>query len=101
LGVALSDEELMTAGRRIVTLERCFNVREGARREHDVLPWRMMNEPVPEGPTKGMVTDKVMLDRLLDEYYEMHGWDPRTGIPSKKTLRTLGLLELCTGMAED
>ena len=101
LGVALSEEELMRAGRRIVTLERCFNVREGARREHDVLPWRMMNEPVPEGPTKGMVTDKVMLDRLLDEYYQMHGWDPRTGIPSEKTLKTLGLLELCTGMVED
>jgi aldehyde:ferredoxin oxidoreductase len=101
LGVALSEEELMRAGRRIVTLERCFNVREGARREHDVLPWRMMNEPVPEGPTKGMVTDKVMLDRLLDEYYEMHGWDPRTGIPSEKTLQTLALSELCTGMVED
>lgn len=55
----------MTAGRRIVTLERCFNAREGVRREDDLLPWRMMNEPVPEGANKGMVTDAGTLDGLL------------------------------------
>jgi len=71
LGVDFTEEQLMTAGRRIVTLERCFNVREGARREDDVLPWRMMNDPVPEGPTQGLVTDQKTLDRLLDEYYQM------------------------------
>jgi aldehyde:ferredoxin oxidoreductase len=101
LGVKLTAEELMRAGRRIVTLERCFNVREGARREHDKLPWRIMNEPVPEGPNKGLVTDKDTLDRLLDEYYEKHGWDPHTGIPRRETLRSLGLLELCGDIAVD
>jgi aldehyde:ferredoxin oxidoreductase len=95
LGIELSQEELMMAGRRIVTLERCFNAREGARREDDTLPWRMMNEPVPEGANEGLVTDKETLDRLLDEYYQMHGWDPTSGIPLAKTLETLGLLELC------
>ncbi|MDH4208116.1 MAG: aldehyde ferredoxin oxidoreductase family protein [Anaerolineae bacterium] len=101
LGIPLSEEELMRAGRRIVTLERCFNVREGARREHDVLPWRMMNDPVPEGPTKGMVTDKVMLDGLLDEYYQMHGWDLGTGIPKRETIESLGLSGLCGDIAVD
>jgi len=95
MGIELSEEELMMAGRRIVTLERCFNAREGARREDDTLPWRMMNEPVPEGANEGLVTDKDTLDRLLDEYYEMHGWDPRSGIPLAETLNTLGLLDLC------
>lgn len=91
----------MMAGRRIVTLERCFNAREGARREDDVLPWRMMYEPVPGGPQEGLVTDKQMLDRLLDEYYGMHGWDLETGIPKRETLATLGLLELCGHTAVD
>jgi aldehyde:ferredoxin oxidoreductase len=99
LGVKLTAEELMSAGRRIVTLERCFNVREGARREDDKLPWRMMNEPVPEGANKGQLTDQETLDRLLDEYYEKHGWDPQTGIPKRETLQSLGLLGLCGDIA--
>jgi len=64
------------------------------------LPWRMMNEPVPEGPNQGMVTDREMLDRLLDQYYELHGWDPETGIPRRKTLEELGLWELCGDVAQ-
>jgi aldehyde:ferredoxin oxidoreductase len=95
VGIEFSEEELMRAGRRTVTLERCFNVREGALRADDILPWRMMHTPVPEGPQEGMVTDKEMLDRLLDEYYEVHGWDVDTGIPKRETLKTLGLLKLC------
>ncbi len=101
VGVAFSEEELMRAGRRTVNLERCFNVREGALRADDTLPWRMMNTPVPEGPQEGMVTDKEMLDRLLDEYYEVHGWDVETGIPARETLETLGLLELCGDCATE
>ncbi len=100
LGVEFSEEALMLAGRRIVTVERCFNVREGAGREDDILPWRMMNEPVPEGPNQGMVTDREMLDRLLDQYYELHAWDLATGIPRQETLEELGLLELCGEVAQ-
>lgn len=101
LGVEFSEEELMRAGRRTVNLERCFNVREGALRADDTLPWRMMNTPVPEGPQAGMVTDKEMLDQLLDQYYEAHGWDVGTGIPKRETLETLGLLELCGDCATE
>jgi len=101
LGVKLTAEELMRAGRRIVTLERCFNVREGARREDDKLPWRMMNEPVPEGANKGQVTDQRTLDRLLDEYYQKHGWERETGIPRRETLQSLDLTGLCGDIAVD
>jgi len=93
LGIEFSEEQLMLGGRRIVTMERCFNAREGARRQDDVLPWRMMNEPVPDGPNKGMITDQAMLDHFLDEYYALHGWDPKTGIPLPETLRMLELSE--------
>ncbi len=99
-GLPLSEEELMLAARRIVTIERCFNAREGARREDDRLPWRMMNEPVPAGPNKGMVTDAAMLENLLDQYYTAHGWDLATGIPRQATLRYLGLEQVCAGLPE-
>ena len=85
----------MLAGRRIVTLERCFNAREGARRKDDVLPWRMMNDPVADGPHKGFTTNREQLDRMLDEYYQMHGWDVQTGVPTPEVLKELGLLALC------
>jgi aldehyde:ferredoxin oxidoreductase len=100
LGIEFSEEELMLGGRRIVTLERCFNAREGARREDDVLPWRMMNEPVPDGPNKGMITGQAMLDRFLDEYYTLHGWDPATGIPRPETLKALDLADVCRVLPE-
>lgn len=100
LGLEFNEEELMVGGRRIVTIERCFNAREGARRKDDHLPWRMMNEPVPEGPNQGMVTDREMLDRLLDQYYELHAWGLATGIPRQETLEELGLLELCGEVAQ-
>jgi aldehyde:ferredoxin oxidoreductase len=100
LGIEFSEEELMLDGRRIVTLERCFNAREGARREDDVLPWRMMNEPVPDGPNKGMITDQAMLNRFLDEYYALHGWDPATGILRPETLKALDLADVCQVLPE-
>ena len=46
--------ELERIGERIVNLERLFSVREGARRKDDVLPWKVMHEPIPDGPSAGM-----------------------------------------------
>ena len=45
--------ELERIGERIVNLERLFNVREGVRRKDDVLPWKVMHEPIPDGPVGG------------------------------------------------
>ena len=98
LGIPLTEKELMLAGRRIVTIEKCFNVREGARREEDQLPWRMMNEPVPDGPNKDMVTDRQMLENLLDQYYAAHGWDLESSIPRQETLKHLGIENVCVGI---
>lgn len=91
LGTDVSESQLMEAGRRVVTLERCFNVREGSARQDDRLPWRLMHEPVTSGPNKGMLTSPAELDMLLDQYYELHGWDKATGRPTEETLRSLGL----------
>ena len=40
----------------IINLERLFNVREGVRRAQDVLPWKVMHEPIPDGPSAGACT---------------------------------------------
>jgi len=94
-GASMSAEEIMTAGRRILTLERCFNVREGLTRSDDVLPWRIMNEPNYDlRGVEDPVVSKAKLDRMLSEYYTLHGWDVKSGIPTRNTLRELRLDDL-------
>jgi aldehyde:ferredoxin oxidoreductase len=90
-GENLSGDELLYAGRRILTLERCINAREGASRKDDTLPWRLMHEDVPTRP--GEMNSPEELDLMLDQYYELHGWDKETGLPSPSTLQALGLNE--------
>ncbi len=95
LGVPFDEDQLMLSGQRMVNIERCFNAREGATRKDDKLPWRMMNEEVPTGPNKGMITDQEMLDGLLDKYYALHGWDASTAIPYLETLKSLEIEDVC------
>ncbi len=83
-------EELERVGERIVNLERLFNVREGVRRAQDTLPWRVMHEPIPEGPSAGMHCPPDELGAMLDAYYALRGWDA-DGVPTASRLATLDL----------
>lgn len=86
-------EEVCAMGERIYNMERLFTIREsGKAREGDSLCWRVTNEPIPSGPCKGMYTPQKELDIMLDEYYDIRGWD-RKGYPTKETLKRLGLEE--------
>jgi len=89
-GFDLTEAEYLTAGERIWNLTRMFNVREGMRRRDDTLPARLMEEPLPEGGAQGQVVTREALDRMLDEYYELRGWNEE-GIPGEDKLRELGL----------
>ena len=90
-GIEIDEKGIMLAGRRIVTLEKCFNVREGADRKLDDLPYRLMHEPSPSGPGKGLVNSREELDGMLDKYYELHEWDLKTSWPYRRTLDKLNL----------
>jgi len=79
--------ELKRLGERVYNLTRLFNVREGFQRDDDTLPRRCLSDPMPEGPARGQV---VELERMLNEYYEIRGWDDR-GSPTKEKLAELGL----------
>ncbi len=88
-GVALSDDKALRIADRVNNLERLFNVREGLTRDDDTLPKRLLGEAMPSGPSQG---NTVPLDRMLDEYYELMGWDP-DGVPRPESMRQLGLEE--------
>ena len=55
--------------------------------QDDTLPYRMLHEPLPEGPGKGQV---VELDEMLPEVLPARGWD-ENGVPTKEKLAELGL----------
>jgi aldehyde:ferredoxin oxidoreductase len=93
-GWTLTIEDFRKAGERIYNLTRAVSVREGASREDDVLPERLMAQPIPEGPAEGMLNDREMLELMKDAYYDFRGWDPATGIPTQEKLRELELEDL-------
>jgi len=86
----LAPSDIKRAGERIYTLERWMITGEGISRSRDTLPERYFEEPIPEGPSKGEMVLREDFDKMLDEYYALHGWDEQ-GIPKKTTLRRLGL----------
>ncbi len=90
-GLAYTPEQIEKVGERINNLARAFNVREGFGRKDDVLPERIMTEPLSAGPSKGHYINKTDLDRMLDEYYEARGWSIDTGVPTRAKLEELGL----------
>ena len=44
----------------------------------------------PDGPYKGSVLNKEKFKGLLEEYYELRGWNKETSIPKKDHLIDLG-----------
>jgi aldehyde:ferredoxin oxidoreductase len=92
-GFDIDEDKITTAGERIMNMEKCFNVREGADRSMDDLPWRFMNEPL-----EGIVCSREWLDPLLDKYYVLHGWDIKTSWPYEETLIKLCLSDVADEM---
>ncbi len=92
IGVPINEDELMRLGRKVVTLEKAFNVREGATRKDDTVPWRLMHEPQLDSPQgKDAIISREKLDGMLDLYYELHEWDLETSWPTRETLEKLDL----------
>jgi aldehyde:ferredoxin oxidoreductase len=57
-----------------VNLQFQLNRKFGLSREDDTLPDRFTKEPLPRGPTKGSTVD---IERMVGEYYDLHGWEKR------------------------
>lgn len=88
-GIKYATGDLIRVGERVWNLERLYNLREGFTRADDTLPPRLLQEAVPDGPSKGWVNH---LEPMLKEYYRARGWD-ENGVPSRAKLEELGLSE--------
>lgn len=91
-GISTDEERIMEAGQRVCNLEKCFNIRRGLDRSNDILPYRLMHESVDgqEGNPKAR-NSREELDLLLDRYYELRDWDPKTSYPKTENLKRLDL----------
>ena len=90
-GTEYTPEEVLEIGERIYNIERMFNKAAGMKPEDDRLPKRLLEEPIPDGPSKGLVSK---LPITLPEYYKVRGWE--AAFPTDETLKRLGLDE-CIG----
>jgi len=86
-GLNFTVEELSLAGERICNAERIFLNKVGFSAKEDTLPDRILAEPLPDGPAKGFVSH---LPQLLDEYYQLRGWN-KNGEPTAEKLMELNL----------
>ncbi|MBA7572771.1 hypothetical protein ES708_14557 [subsurface metagenome] len=83
---------LLKCSERVWNLNRLFLIRENQDygRHFDYPPARVYEEKVPTGPTKGSIIKRQDIEKLLDEYYQLRGWD-KDGKPERAKLKELGL----------
>jgi aldehyde:ferredoxin oxidoreductase len=112
-GKHIDEKSLEKYGERIFNLNRVIMLREGRKgRADDSLPETQYIERVemiadvfgmhnPELllpgagdeilSRRGKAVDREKFERMLDEYYDLRGWDRATGFPTRKKLEELGL----------
>ncbi len=90
-GLEWTGEELVKIGERIYNIEQAFCVREGITKKDFYPPWRMANEAIPDGPKKGQIVTNDQWTDLLNEYFNLRGWNIETAIPTRVKLEELGL----------
>jgi len=95
-GRSVSIQDSDTIGERIANIERLFNIREGLRRKDDVLPGRLVLEPISSGASRGQRVED--LEFLVTDFYQACGWDVATGIPTPQKLDTLGLQKFASAL---
>jgi len=91
-GLEISPDEFKTITLRQLNLEKVFNIRHAKFGRKDDLPTaRDLSEPIPAGRLAGWKIDYDKWNAMLDNYYELHGWDKKTSYPEKETLDKLGI----------
>jgi len=95
-GVLFDAPELEAAADRIQAVERAFNIRRGITREDDRLPQKPESKHTREGET-----DFEKHELMLEEYYRVQGYDPETGMPTRRRLVALNLEDVADALEAD
>jgi len=95
-GLEITPEEIWEIAERSNNVERLFNLREGLQRtdlkKGDMINHRYFDEPCRRGAPDvvGSKLDRKKFKKMIDEFYQHHGWD-ENGVPTPGTLKRLGL----------
>ena len=77
-------DEMGEVGRRVLNIGRAFNQREGFNRAHDTIPKRLVKDALEgEGPAAGQKIPQKAFEDMLDQYYEVMGWDKNGMMPEE------------------
>ncbi len=89
-GLKFTEEELLKIGERIHNMKGAFNYREGITRKDWLLPPRILEDPIPEGVSKGSKISIEEMNMMLDDYMKARGWTS-DGEPAPEKLKELDL----------
>ena len=89
-GWAVTDLELVRVGERALALARLYNAREGFTPDDDTHHLRF-TEPLMQAGEEGDSIPEAQMREAIDLYYELQGWDRRTGAPTRAKLLELSL----------
>ena len=96
-GCETSEGELDRAGERISTLQRAIDIRSHGRdRGVDESTFDGFMYP---GRADGITPDRQKLSELLRTYYQLRGWNPANGWPTREKLEELGLADVADELA--
>ncbi|MDY6934561.1 MAG: aldehyde ferredoxin oxidoreductase N-terminal domain-containing protein [Spirochaetota bacterium] len=110
-GQEIDENGLYKIGERIYNLQRAVHNREGRKgREYDTLEEFNFIDPLkgdfgnPEClvpgkdgepfSRRGMVVDREAFKKMMDEYYDIRGWDVSTGLQTKAKLNELNMKDV-------
>ena len=83
-GEEWTPEEMGEVGRRVLNIGRAFNQREGFNRADDTVPKRVIREALGgEGPAAGQKIPQEAFEDMLDQYYEVMGWNKDGTMPEE------------------
>jgi len=89
-GLAFTEDELLKIGERIHNMKGDFNAREGITRKDWLLPPRVTEDPIVDGPSKGSRITVEEMNGMLDDYMAARNWSSE-GVPSPEKLKELDL----------
>jgi aldehyde:ferredoxin oxidoreductase len=91
-GLEFEVSELENVGKRVIDIERMFNMREGISRKDDTLPKRYFDDPMRLGITKGHRIDRTKFEQMLSRYYKLRGWD-NEGLVKPERVREIEVIQ--------
>lgn len=85
IGSNYTGKDLNECTEIIETLIRRINIREGFSAKDDILPKRILEESLPDGPGANKVIGEENFLKMRSDYYFNRGWDEE-GIPTQELI---------------